>query len=143
MPYSVRVREIRGREVELAVTPEQPDCEGFALDRGFAAALLLAAAHALVYDQARDRHDRVATGALGRELPPEAFDALATGGGAPERFIHSVAITAVAPWPWHYDAPAPTAIYRIEVTDARWLEHLAAGREFVSYAWSERGPFYV
>jgi hypothetical protein len=143
VPYTVKVIRVDGGDVELAVTPEQPDAEPFALDHGFAVGLLLSAAHRLRWDEANDRNIREPAGPLGRELDPESIDVLAVGGGQPERFVSRVRVTHVAPWPWHYGDSEPTATYCIGVTDPRWLAHLEAGRTYVSYAYSEVGPFYA
>jgi hypothetical protein len=143
MPYTVRVIGVDGRDAELAVTPEQPDAELFALDRGFAVGLLLGSAHRLRWDEASGKNVREATGSLGRELAADAFDVLATGGGQPERFVSSVSIAHVAPWPWYYGESPPTATVRVTVTDPRWIEHLKAGDQYASYAYSEVGPFYT
>jgi len=35
----------------------------------------------------------------------------------------------------------PTAVYQVEVTDAKWLDHLSVGKKFNSTAYSETGPF--
>ena len=143
LPYTIQVIRVDGTEVELAVTPEQPDAEPFALDRGFAVGLLLGAAHRLRWDAASERNLWEPAGPLGREFDPEFFDVLSGGGGQPERFVDRVRITHVAPWPWHYGDSEPTATYCIGVTDPRWLAHLEAGSRYVSYAYSEIGPCYV
>ena len=138
MPYTVTVTRVHGRTAELEVVPEQPDCEPFSLDRGFAVGLLLAAAHTLRRSAARATSRWVAVGPLGRELDVEAFDTLAAGGGRPERFVGSVAFIGPAPLPWSCGQPTPTARYRIEATDPRWIEHLTPGRVYVSYAYTEK-----
>ena len=142
MPYNVSVTRIEGCCVELLVTPEQPDAEPFAMDRGFGVGLLLGAAHSLQYDEARDCNQRVPTGPLGEVLDAEAIDELAVGAGEPERFVMSVTVVDVEPWPWQYGQLSPAATYRIEVSDPQWLQHLVEGAEFVSYAYSEEGPFF-
>jgi hypothetical protein len=143
MPYSVNVIRIQGRDAELDVTPEQPDADPFPLDHGFAVGLLVGAAHRLRWDEASGKNVREATGPLGRELGTEAIDVLATGGGDPDRFVSDVSVLKAAPWPWRYGEPPPTATYRVTTTDARWLEHLQPNQKFVSYAYSETGPFYA
>ncbi len=143
MPYVVRVERAHGDRATLAVTPEQPDCEPFHLDRGFAVGLLLPAAHALRWDPSTNRNRREPTGALGRVLEPDDLVELAAGGLQPERFVVSVTVTAVTSWPWDYGRPTPTATYAIRATDPCWLEHLEQGRQYVSHAYSEDGPIHV
>ncbi|PQO45050.1 hypothetical protein [Blastopirellula marina] len=42
---------------------------------------------------------------------------------------------------WNDKYNLPRAIYRVWVTDAKWLQHLSAGMTFASAAYSETGPW--
>ena len=126
MPYGCEVARIDRRTIVLHVTPEQADCEPFYTRADFALALLLG--------EMRPNPLRTALGERTDpiELQPLTFD--------PSPYIAAVDVRVVRRGEQYGDTD-PVAAYTIEVTDARWIGHLARGDRYDSYAYyAEAAP---
>ncbi len=121
MPYSCTVVRRQGVLVVLDVEPEQPDAEPFYEDADFALALLL-------NDEAPSE--------LERALGPDAIERIAAGTVDPAPYVRTVRALVSRQGSVRSDV-SPVARYAVEVTDARWIAHLAPGITYDSYAWSE------
>jgi hypothetical protein len=122
VPYGCDVVRKAGLVVVLDVEAEQPDCEPYYQGADFALGLLLGGDDDL----------------LRRTLGRDAEERLADGTLDPTPFVRRVSARVERRGSVARDV-APVVRYEIEVTDARFIAHLAVGSSHDSYAWSETG----
>ena len=120
--WSVEVVAKDGARITLRVAPIHPDAGRYSDGAVFALRLL--------YDEAYGYGPglvREVRGPLGEAIALEqTFDA-GVMAGAVDRFVRAVAV----------EPGADAATYRIEVTDPRWLAHLAVGQRWESAAYDD------
>jgi hypothetical protein len=127
--FKVEVKELRATRVELALVTVHPDAGPIRADDVFALRLLHDTAFKF------DRHmNYIATSPLGEAV---TFDETEGEGWMREHASRFVAAVTLEP----PDLPRPMPIgteaqYEIEVTDAKWLEHLSEGQTWTSAAYS-------
>lgn len=131
--YDVLVKELKGTRVTLELTTRHPDAGKFYADKVFALRLL--------YDTARDLNDEFEyepNSALGRAFTfDQSLSEEWTRANAGQ-FVSSVVLEP-------RDLPEEPAVgtkatYAIEVTDAKWLEHLTPGQTWQSTAYPGYPP---
>jgi hypothetical protein len=127
--FQVEVDHIRGTRVALTLVTIHPDAGPLAADAGFALRLLHDTAFEL--DEYLGYHG---TCPLGEAM---TFDQGQGAGWMRENASRFIASVTVEPPGLPDEVPTGTeARYEIEVTDAKWLEHLSKGQTWTSAAYS-------
>jgi hypothetical protein len=128
--FEVEVDEIRGTRIELTLVTVHPQAGPFRADDVFALRVLFDRAYKF------DAHMNYrGTSPLGEAV---TFDQTESEGWMHEHASRFVAAVTVEPPDFpEGEMPIGTeAHYEIEVTDAKWLEHLSKGQTWTSAAYS-------
>jgi hypothetical protein len=127
--FEVEVDELRGTHIGLRLVTVHPDAGPFGTDDVFALRVLFDTA----FDYDEDMNYS-GTSPLGRAM---TFDQALQGSWMREHASRFVAAVTVEPPDLPEEVPTGTeAHYDIEVTDAKWLEHLSKGQTWTSAAYS-------
>ncbi len=127
--FEVEVDEIRGTRIELTLVTLDSDAGPFAADAGFALRLL----HGPAFEVDEYLSYR-GTSPLGEAV---TLDETQGERWMRENASRFVAAVSVEPQGLPDEVPTGTkARYEIEVTDAKWLEHLSTGQTWASVAYS-------
>ena len=127
--FEVEVDELQGTRIELTLVTVHPHAGPLRADAVFALRLLFDRAYKF------DAHmNYSATSPLGEAL---TFDQTEREGWMHEHASRFVASVTVDPPDLPKEVPTGTeAHYSIEVTDAKWVEHLSKGQTWYSAAYS-------
>ena len=126
--FEVEVDEIRGTRIELTLVTVHPHAGPFGTGDAFALRLLFDTAYRF------DAHMNYSgTSPLGEAV---TFDQTESESWMREHASRFVAAVTVEPPDLPDEVPTGTeAHYEIEVTDAKWLEHLSKGQTWTSAAY--------
>lgn len=162
--YEVTVQRLAARSVDLKVVPTQPDCCPFYLTRLFVLALLrdappkkvitrspLRRAELLarawvgkalrnrrIYDSSIQRSFFEAEHALVASMSERDAGDLGSSDIDSAEYIEEVQVLKVSTARWDHAQANPEAVYRVTVTEGRWLAHITESSVWDSTAYDDR-----